>query len=158
MYFWENNLTRAQLYAQSLVRRRKIQQPYVIGAVLKLGYCFDLIDSFSLQTLKHDYEALKVLTELSGDPLPENSPASSTDRDNLYRHLDCAVIEYMHATRVKADLRPYDSVRGAFWEGGELYPTAGFKEKNHIQLCIRNANCIKGYFRPLALNDRFNNV
>ncbi|HYE54151.1 MAG TPA: hypothetical protein VD996_04880 [Chitinophagaceae bacterium] len=24
----------------------------------------------------------------------------------------------------------------------------GFHEKNHIQLCIRNPNCIKGYFLP----------
>lgn len=158
MYFWENNLTRAQLYAEGLVKREKIEQPYVIGAVLKLGYCFDLMDSFSLQTLKSDYEALKILFELSGDPLPENSPAFSTDADNLYRHLDCAVIEYMHRTRVKADLKPYDSVRGVFWEGSELYPSAGFKEKNHVQLCVRNPNCIKGYFWPLGLNDVFDNV
>lgn len=158
MYFWENNLTRAQLYAEDLVKRKKIKEPYVIGSVLKLGYCFDLIDSLSLQTLKNDYEALKIISELSGDPLPQNSPAFSTDPDNLYRHLDCAVIEYMHATRAKAGLKPYDSVRGVFWEGNDLYPLAGFKEKNHIQLCIRNPNCIKGYFRPLDLNEVFDNV
>ncbi len=29
-------------------------------------------------------------------------------------------------------------------------PTAGFYTKNHIQLCVRNPDCIKGYFRPLA--------
>lgn len=71
---------------------------------------------------------------------------------------DRAVIEYMHRTRVKADLKPYDSVRGVFWEGSELYPSAGFKEKSHVQLCVRNPNCIKGYFRPLGLNDDFDNV
>jgi hypothetical protein len=25
-------------------------------------------------------------------------------------------------------------------EGEELYPSAGFKEKNHVQICIRNPN------------------
>jgi len=30
------------------------------------------------------------------------------------------------------------------WEN----PGAGFKEKNHIQICVRNRNCIKGYFLP----------
>jgi len=42
----------------------------------------------------------------------------------------------------------YDSVRGVFFEGEDLYPDAGFKEKNHIQICVRNRNCIKGYFLP----------
>jgi hypothetical protein len=42
--------------------------------------------------------------------------------------------------------RLFDSVGGVFVEGKELYPSAGFREKNHIQLCIRNPNCIKGYF------------
>ena len=49
----------------------------------------------------------------------------------------------------------FDSVRCAFWEGEELYPGAGFKEKNHIQICVRNHNCIKGYFRPLALVEEY---
>ena len=44
----------------------------------------------------------------------------------------------------------YESIRAAFWEGDELYLTAGFKEKNHIQICIRNQNCIKGYFDPIV--------
>jgi hypothetical protein len=51
----------------------------------------------------------------------------------------------------------YDSVRGVFWEGGELYPTAGFSNKNHVQLCIRNPNCIKGFFLPRDLDDKYPN-
>ena len=42
----------------------------------------------------------------------------------------------------------YHSVRGAFIEGPQLYPDSNFHEKNHIQICVRNPNCIKGYFRP----------
>ena len=46
-------------------------------------------------------------------------------------------------------LPAYDTVRGAFWEGEPLYPSAGFKRKNHVQLCVRRPDCIKGYFRVL---------
>jgi hypothetical protein len=42
----------------------------------------------------------------------------------------------------------FDSVRGVFFEGEDLYQNAGFKSKNHIQIAIRNPNCIKGYFIP----------
>jgi hypothetical protein len=43
----------------------------------------------------------------------------------------------------------YDSVRAMFPEGEELYTNAGFRDRNHIQLCIRDKSCIKGYFRPI---------
>ena len=45
---------------------------------------------------------------------------------------------------------PIDTVRGAFIEGSPIYRGAGFRAKNHIQLCVRNLSCIKGYFRPLS--------
>ena len=37
-----------------------------------------------------------------------------------------------------------------FTEGAELYRASGFRAKNHIQLCVRNPNCIKGYFHPMG--------
>lgn len=85
--------------------------------------------------------------------LPMNEPLPGGEA-LLLRKLDCAVIEYMHSQIEEqyekgAKIRPFDSVRGAFWEGEELYPGAGFREKNHVQICVRNPNCIKGYFRPL---------
>ncbi len=44
--------------------------------------------------------------------------------------------------------KPFDTVRGVFRAGRVLYPNAGFREKNQIRICIRNLNCIKGYFHP----------
>ena len=72
--------------------------------------------------------------------------------DLLLKELDCRVIESLHKVRLDNGDRPFDSVRGAFMEGKEIYPNAGFKEKNHIQICIRNPNCIKGFFHPLELH------
>jgi hypothetical protein len=43
---------------------------------------------------------------------------------------------------------PFDSVRGAFTEGGPAFEGAGLHAKTHIQLCIRNMNCIRGFFLP----------
>ena len=56
-----------------------------------------------------------------------------------------------------ANAHPYDSVKGVFWEGQELYPNAGFREKNHIQICVCNPNCIKGYFLPRGINQDYPN-
>lgn len=68
--------------------------------------------------------------------------------DLLLRDLDCAVIQAIHDFHEEKGIKPYDSIRAAFWEGKELYNTAGFKEKNHIQICIRDPKCIIGYFLP----------
>jgi hypothetical protein len=47
-----------------------------------------------------------------------------------------------------SELKLFDSARGVFTEGGPAYPGAGILEKSHIQICIRNSNCIKGFFLP----------
>jgi len=61
--------------------------------------------------------------------------------------LDCAVIRYAVAL-AQAEGIKFDSVRAVFWEGEALYPGAGFRTHNHIQLSIINPNCIKGIFLP----------
>lgn len=83
--------------------------------------------------------------------MPENKPIRGGD-ELLLRHLDRAVIEathYLQSQLVKEGKAPYefDTVRAVFVEGKELYENAGFCTKNHIQICVRNPNCIKGYFR-----------
>ena len=42
-----------------------------------------------------------------------------------------------------------------FIEGRDLYENASFKEKKHIQIAIRNHNCIKGFFIPIMPCYRF---
>lgn len=76
-------------------------------------------------------------------PLPRNEGGA----DLLRRNLDCAVINYLHKVREKARLRAFDTFRGVFIEGKRIYADSGFREKTHIQICVRNAACIKGVFR-----------
>lgn len=68
--------------------------------------------------------------------------------DKVIRELDCQVIEHLHERMRLKGVKPYDSVRGVFIEGTPIYEDAGFYDKTHIQICIRNPNCIKGLFIP----------
>jgi hypothetical protein len=43
--------------------------------------------------------------------------------------------------------QPYSTVRALFPEGSELYPGAGFLDKTHIQICVRDPEKILGVFR-----------
>jgi hypothetical protein len=64
------------------------------------------------------------------------------------------VIERLHAMIGTSGFEPFDTVRGMFREGGEVYPGAGFHEKTHVQIAVRDQRCIIGYFRPRILNDQ----
>jgi hypothetical protein len=50
---------------------------------------------------------------------------------------------------------PYDTVRCAFPEGEEAYPDSFISSRLHIQVCVRNLACIKGFFLPQPLS-KFN--
>jgi len=154
VYFWENNKERAYEFANTNSKRKNstIIKPAVIGAIIDLGYCMDLIDSEFLNELKDAYDTLKATFEIIGKPLPENKGDSP---DKLLRKLDCAVIEAAH--EINKDIIQFDSVRGVFWEGDPIYPGATFSKKNHIQICIRNPNCIKGFFLPKDITGSFIN-
>lgn len=158
IYFWENNVDRAEQWAKdnSLLKNSSIKTPGVLGAYLDLGNCLDLTDSGSLKLLKIPYEALKKSSSLTGLEMPVNKdPLTIHSNDRILRKLDCAVIKTLHELTYKAGLPAFDSVRGVFWEGGELYPGAGFREKNHIQIAIVNPNCIKGFFLPRDVDAKY---
>lgn len=72
----------------------------------------------------------------------ENNPA---------RALEYAKVIMKYPERVRNPIKEpaFSSVRAMFTEGKDVYNGAGFKEKNHIQICVKNPNCIKGYFRVL---------
>lgn len=159
IYFWENNLARAIKWAEDQSKHPKtsVKQPFAIGAVIDLGCCFDLLQQDCLDFLAAQYEEMKKDLELKKETLPENKPWTSNDIDFKKRELDCAVIRYALEAAKDIGIR-YDSVRAAFWEGEELYPSAGFKQYNHIQVAILNPDCIKGVFIPRTANDKINNL
>ena len=94
IYFWENNEERAWLWAKDLAKRRnsQVKEPAVVGAIIDLGYCFDLTDSSYLQELKDAYESMVELYKESGLELPKNTSIGKST-DLLIRKLDCAVVQ-----------------------------------------------------------------
>jgi hypothetical protein len=150
IYFWEHNARRAYDYALELRDRPRnrahvVKEPAVVGAIIDLGLCLNLLDTRFIDLVRAAYEGLKRMSQDTDTQMPVNSMG----RDLLVRKLDCAVIRFLHATREEEDKEPFDTVRAAFLEGGRLYRNSGFAAKNHIQLCVRNLACVKGYFRPL---------
>jgi len=130
-------------FAEETSRRTnvKVRQPFVIGAVIELGLCLDLTTSQGLGLVRIAYDILADATKATGLRLPSNSA------DGLRRNLDCSVIREVHEIREVQKLPPIDTVKGVFTEGKPLYPGAGFREKTHIQIAVRNPGCIKGVFR-----------
>lgn len=155
IYFWENNYDRALEWAKHESKKKdsKIKKPAVLGAVISLGNSLDLLDSKNIILVEEAFNLLKLYSQLTDIELPKNrNPINVKGNDNLLRNLDCAVIETVCSNTEKMK---FDSVRGMFIEGKPLYENAGFYEKSHIQIAIRNPNCIKGYFVPKSLNADF---
>lgn len=158
-YFWEYSPQRAYQFAVEKFRwegrKAKIE---VIGAVIDPGHCLNLLEASALTSLKEVYDVLVI--DRGGKA---NLPRNGTGSKSWDRKLDCAVINMLHKVREithekkwqrsnpkESPLPLYDSVRGAFWEGNPLYEGARIEERNHVQICIRNHECIKGYFRPIV--------
>jgi len=132
----------------------------VIGAVLHLGNCCDFLDSSYIDLIAVYYDLMKINYEALGKPLPQNKNVKRDSyKDKLLRELDCRTIEFMHeqifadyqkqvAEKGFSNIKLFESTRGVFTEGGEAFPGAELQKKNHIQVCVRNLNCIKGFFMP----------
>jgi hypothetical protein len=156
VYFWEFNPARALSFAKERAKGKKgttqVDRPFVVGAVIDLGHCLNLLDENGISVIKNGFKGMTAAFAEADKAIPKNVP---TD-EPLRRDLDCAVIESVHAlNRRDDDTRRFDTVRGVFVEGDPTYPGAGVYAKSHIQICVRNPNCIKGFFIPRKLNRGF---
>lgn len=142
MYFWEDSPDRAMRWATEN-QGGKIKKPAVLGAIIDLGNCLNLIDTEHLDLIKASHEAYVALCQKAGLSLAVNA-----GHGMKARYLDQAVFETLHRLR-KADKEPpFDTVRAFFVEGEPLYPSSGLRAMDHIQICVRNPASIIGYFLP----------
>lgn len=168
IYFWEGSHDKALKWAED---SKNIKSPAVVGAFIRLGRCLDLLDIEHIQSIKETYQLIQAEYEFLGKELPSNT-GKKDDGIHYVRKLDCLIIERLHQLNnetimkrvnlkemnqkaIQTDPEFFDSVRGLFQEGHEIYTNAGFREENHIQLCIKNPNCIIGYFKPKEQNPNF---
>jgi hypothetical protein len=143
VYFWETNPLRGLEFAKEWYSRGKITEPAVVGAVIDLGFCLDLISSTGIAAVKAAHDDFVAYVREAGKPVPKNRLGP----DKLLRDLDCAVINHLHKVREAAHLQAFQTVKAVFIEGARIYDEAGFFEKTHIQICVRDKSCIKGVFR-----------
>ena len=146
VYFWEANPKRGLAFATEKVKGLRGRQttrikPSVIGAVIDLGLCLDMTAQSDIEQVRLAYQEFKSVSEKADVQYPMNS------HDGLRRPLDCAVIEALHGIRQRKGATELSTVRGIFVEGEAIYKSAGFLEKTHIQICVRDPDCIKGVFR-----------
>ena len=132
-------------WAQNEARKKagKVKRPAVLGAIIDLGNCLNLIDSEHLDLVKAAHLAYLNLCNISG-----LTPARNKGRDLQARYLDKAVFEPLHRLRQDEGKTPFDSVRAVFVEGEPLYENAGLRSLEHVQICVRNPRQIAGYFLP----------
>ena len=141
IYFWQDDPLRAKEFAVE----KKYDHPAVIGAVIDLGNCLNLHTRAAIEMLKQSYHDLESSAEMSGLPMPKNL-IKDDGGFSMLRKLDCAVIENVH--KIREDDPPLDTVLGIFQESKTIYEGAGFMEKTHIQICVRNDERILGVFIP----------
>lgn len=157
-YFWESDPKRALEWAEWKVRTGKYEEASVIGAVIDLGNCLDLVSREDLELYRAAYKSFIKLQKLAGLKIPKNrNPRGSTDRDRVLRFLDCAVFRHLHSmievlAQEDASFPVYDTVRGMFVEGGKIFPGSGIYSKSHVQIAVRNPDCIKGLFIPRGID------
>lgn len=144
IYFWEGSYDRALDWAKANSNKSSsIKNPAVVGAVIDLGECLNLVESEYLGIVRQAYRDMKKLFDQAGHKMPENLGIHKSARK-----LDCAVFQYLHQSRKEQKLQSFDTIRAFFTEGEELYPAAGIRIKDHIQICVCNPAKILGYFLP----------
>jgi virulence-associated protein VapD len=155
IYFWEQNYHRALDFATQIkdhpehrpIGSRPIKTPSAVGAVIDLGKCLNLLDENYIDYVKKVYLDIKDVSRELGWNLPKNIGAA--------RYLDCYVMNMVNTYTATIGEKKFDSVRGMFPEGSPLYKKSGFLNKSHIQICIINPNCIKGYFHPVTIDPNY---
>ncbi len=130
IYFWEHAPERARAWGPG----------GVVGAVIQLGRCLDLMDTTYTDELAANYEALRRSYRGRRKPMPENR--------GLRRDLDCLVINQVLELAERAPGRSFQTVRGPFLEGKPAFPGSGILRDSHIQISVIDTDCILGIFRP----------
>jgi hypothetical protein len=132
VYFWEYAPERAGEWARQRYRSRAA----VLEARIRLGRCLNLLDTKHFTDIRRVYDVF--VTELAdtGLPVPENRPDGR-------RYLDQRVVNLYCRLHSEETERPYQTVRGCFPEGDPIYPGSAILSRTHIQVAVRDADCMK---------------
>jgi hypothetical protein len=136
--FWEYAPKQAWWWTRDLKRNT---EPAVVGAVIRLGHCFDLLDPLNVATLRQFYEQAVTQWVASGIPVPENV--------HQHKRLDCAVFNLFYAAADRSS-PPLETARAVYVPTGSarrIWKRSWIYEQAHIQVCVRQAENILAVWR-----------
>jgi len=129
IYFWEYAPKQAWWWARKF---KNFDKPAVVGAMIRLGNCLDLLDPENVQLLKGLHAAMMKKWQQTGAVIPQNG--------NQHKNLDCAILNHFY-TLASDTTRPIDTTRAVYvptesakrvWKRSWIY------EEAHIQICVRS--------------------
>jgi hypothetical protein len=128
VYFWEHAPKQAWWWAKD---HKGFKKPAVVGALIRLGNCFDLLDPRNVPMLRAFKSDLVAKLNAIGAKVPKNVRQS--------RALDCAVFNYTYGLS-DATSKPIESARGVYVPTStakRVWPGSWISEEAHIQICVR---------------------
>jgi hypothetical protein len=146
IYFWEYAPQQAWWWAD----RRYGKDAAVVGALVRLGRCIDLLDPSNTDLLVRAHRDLDLALKSVGKKLTSNA--------NNHKYRDCAVFNYLFASMKQSSFVP-DSTRAVFVPmraGGlpRLWERSGVFQGAHIQLSVREPNNILAVW-PVRKDGRY---
>jgi hypothetical protein len=123
VYFWEHAPQRAWTWADD----RHGEHAAVVGAIIRLGRCFDLLDPVNVETVRRWHNLL----ETSGFPLRENAHGK--------KYRDCAVFNSLYAAYDEQG-EEVESVRAVYVPSsnhGRIFRRSWIHAEAHIQISVR---------------------
>lgn len=141
IYFWEYAPQQAFWWAERRRKRQGWDEPIaILGSMIRLGFCFDLLDPYNVLYLKEIHEEYKATEIAAGRPVPENA--------NHHKYLDCAVFQYAYAVIEDSEEQlSVDSARAVYIPTGDekrVWTRSWISNGAHVQICVRNPACILG--------------
>jgi hypothetical protein len=129
IYFWEYAPKQAWWWASKF---KRFARPAVVGAMIRLGNCLDLLDPENVQGLKKLHSEMMKKWRRANVAIPENG--------NQHKNLDCAIFNDFYSRANNAET-PIDTTRAVYvptesakrvWKRSWIY------EEAHIQICVRS--------------------
>ncbi len=115
--------------------------------MIRLGNCFDLVDPDNAQILVRLHRRLESEANAAGKTLRRNYQAK--------KYLDCQVLEYAYAV-FEDEGEQVDTARGVYvstQSKDRLWERSWLHHETHLQLCVRNPDCIVGTWMVKPLEE-----
>lgn len=149
IYFWEYAPQQAWLWAQQRKRSKGWDDEIaVVASMIRLGFCFDLLDPENVKDLGRFHQAYEKGMRENGHPLPVNVMS--------HKRLNCGVFQFAY-TYMESQGDTVDTCRAVFVPSTKvdrIWGGSGINAHAHIQVCVRNADCILGTWlvKPIEEN------